>query len=123
VSLAHKPDAPSLTFGQSLNLNIRREDLRAAMVRVGAALGIVALTCIFATGHPIIAIWMGFAIVCWMFFVGASGDYGKHSENGEAATLPPASPAREEAAALRRQAIYEDMLRERGLELKEPMPY
>ncbi len=123
MSLAHKSDGANFIFGQLPKLNIRRDALKAVTVGIATAIGILALSYVFMAGHPIIAIWAGLVIVYWMFFAGASRDFGNYSEHGKAVTLPSTSPTQEVKAGSRRLAIYEDMLRERGLTPKDPLPY
>ncbi len=119
MPLAHKFDATNLVIAHIFKRN-SRDELRAVMARVATALVFMALTCIFAAGHPIIAIWAGFAIVYWTFFVGAFGDSGNYPGHGKVTTLPSTSPKQQVEAASRRKAIYEDMLRVRGLKPKQP---
>jgi hypothetical protein len=87
---------------------------------------VLALAYIFAVGHVLIAlitIWAGITCFCWMFVAGASRVSGKHSESSEAIFKRPLTLAQQMEAAARREAIYKDMCRARGIEPENPMPY
>jgi len=123
MSLTHKSRVPFLAFRSSFGLSAGYRRLRAAKVLAILAVVVLTLAYIFAAGHALIAIWGGIACFCWMFIAGASLASGNHSASSEPMFMRPLTLAQQMEAAARREAIYKDMCRARGIEPKNPMPH
>jgi hypothetical protein len=123
MSLYHKYHAPNPALGSHLNRSALHGRLSAAKFVAALAIFVVALGGIFAAGHPILATWVGGASICLMFFAGASGAHGGQSERVGSSFILPLSLTQEAEASARREAIYREMCRGRGLEPQNPMPY